>query len=118
MSSLTDMEKAIEDHRNMLILSKNLSDFQINNLKTWPMLVFDNVDKCEIDYNFFDDNGNFVPGHVHFNFTFKDGIPSHQVKTATENLNSWVKSVFFSSTEVKLLNEGEEIKAEDHDGSN
>lgn len=104
-----DFNKVIEDHRNMLAFSKQLSDFQINNLKTWPMLVFDRVESCEIDYNFFDEEGNFVPGHVKFNFKFNGDLPLEQVDTAKTNLSSWVKSVFFQETDVRVLHEGVEL---------
>jgi hypothetical protein len=104
-----DFDKIVEEHRNMLILSKNLSEFHINHLKNWPMLVFNDVDKCEVDWNFFDENDVLSPGYITFNFTFKQKPQVQELKKAQENLSSWCKCLFFKETEVTLLDEGKKI---------
>ena len=47
-------KNVIDDHRQALMLSGNLSDWHLNNLKTWPRIVFDNVKDFTLVYDFTD----------------------------------------------------------------
>lgn len=109
-----DFDKIIQDHRNMMTLSKNLSDFQLNNLKSWPMVVFDHVDKCEISYNFFNEKEELQPGEITFNFFFKEQPSKEVADKAFENVSSWCKTIFFKETKISFQNEGESFRSEDH----
>jgi hypothetical protein len=100
----------IDDHRNMLSVSKNISIFQEQNLKKWPYIVFDNISKCNIKYNFISKEEEFYEGIVEFDFIFKNNeSPSEIIKTRGLNsLKEWTQSLFWSNTHVVFKIKGEE----------
>lgn len=100
----------VDDHRNMLMVSKNISIFQESNLKQWPMIVFDNIDSVNIDYDFINSEEEFYEGKVVFDFSFKDGqFPIDEKKQkALEDLTTWTRFLFWSNTSVEFKLKGNE----------
>lgn len=98
----------IDDHRNMLMVSKNISEFQETNLKQWPLIVFDNVDEVSVDYDFINASSEFYEGKVVFDLTFKENIyPSEEKrKKAFEDLTLWTRFLFWSNTAVEFKLKG------------
>ena len=41
----------VDDHRNMLQISKKISVFQEQNLKSWAFIFFNDVQKVKVDWN-------------------------------------------------------------------
>ena len=73
-SDLKQTESIIEDHKKMVIMTGSLSDFQLNNLKTWPFLLFDELETAEITYDFtklVGEQSELSPGTVQFNFIWR-----------------------------------------------
>jgi hypothetical protein len=114
MNKNTKQEKNIVDaHKQALILSGQISDFQLKNLKTWPFLLFDDIDKIEIEYDFTkkqadDTNTNICAGEIIFNLIFKD---SFKVKKDTkyiglQNLRLWTKFLLWKDTKVIIKRNG------------
>jgi len=103
-SNSADVKKnntIIDDHRNMLMVSKKISVWQENQLRGWCFIVFDNISSIKIKYDF-DDGEEFNPGKVEFIFDFKV-IPEGLVKDkGLEHLTLWTQSIFWSNTEVKF----------------
>lgn len=102
----------LQEHRRSVLLSGNLSDFQLQNLQTWPFMVFgDDLLEASIDYDFTTKSadGRLVsPGIIVFDFKFKDD--KYIVNTKhLENLSLFVKFMFWSDTEVKFKIREEEI---------
>lgn len=91
----------LDDHRNMLMVSKKISEFQEINLKTWGLIVFDDVDSVKIDYNFIKKD-QFYPGNVCFDFKFKNGkIPTGEKKNkGITSLYTWTCLLFWTDTKV------------------
>ena len=91
----------IDDHRNMLMVSKKISDFQETNLKNWPLIVFDNVESVKIDYNFIKKN-EFYAGAVTYDLKFKENqIPDLATKTrALKSLYEWTALLFWTDTKI------------------
>ena len=102
----------VDDHRNMLMISKNISTFQEQNLKQWPLIVLDNVDSVKVDYDFINNQDEFFEGKVSFDFTFKEGqYPTDDKrKKAFEDLTIWTKFLFWSNTSVEFKLRGREWK--------
>lgn len=102
-----EQEKMLEDHKKMLIMTGNLSDFQLENLKTWPFIVFDNVSKVEIEYDFSEvlkndlgeDTEGIGAGKVTFNLS-ADKVPKED---QIEKLRNWTKFLFWKDTEVEVI---------------
>ena len=95
----------------MVILTGNLSDFQLENLKKWPFLLFKDLDTVEITYDFTKlvaEQEELSPGTIQFNFKFKKDISLDREHTRKQldTLTLWTKFLFWKETEVKFLNSG------------
>lgn len=98
-----DQKTLMDDHRNMLMVSKNISEFQEKNLKAWPLIVFDDIDKVEISYNFINNKGLFFAGDIVFNIFFKGEEPNEKVKKqGLTALDYWTKILFYTDTKVNF----------------
>jgi len=73
----------LENHKKMFLLSGNPSDFQLNNLKQYPFVVFGKIlKKVKIEYSFIKPETNQIyPGYVSLDFSIK------QKDNKIENLN-------------------------------
>lgn len=100
----------VDDHRNMLALSKNISGFQEQNLKSWAFIFFDNVDKVEVKWNFFKNNKSkdFYAGKVVFDIKFKKGIEIdlEKAQVGLDRLEASTKFLFWSETKVTIKKSG------------
>lgn len=105
----------VADHRNMMMFSKNLSDFQLSNLRSWPNILFDNLDSSEISYNFWNDNV-FYAGQVEFNLIFKKGskISAEDASRKLQALELWTKFLFFADTNVIIKRNGRKWTVKKH----
>jgi hypothetical protein len=99
----TAQKTILDDHRNMLMVSKKISDFQETNLKNWPLIVFNDVDSVKIDYNFVRKN-EFFAGIITFDLSFKDNkIPDEETKKiAITNLYQWTTLLFWTDTKINF----------------
>ena len=87
-------------------MTGNLSDFQLTNLKTWPFIVFDDVEKVEVNYDFSqivkDERGEEVSGigagKVVFNLSTKQIPKPEQI----DKLKEWTKFLFWKDTKVEV----------------
>lgn len=99
----------VDDHRNMVMVSKCISEFQENNLKTWGHIVFNDVETVKIDYDFVDGKREeFYAGKVSFDFTFREGKEPDEdrKKHAFKNLTNWCQVLFWADTEVSFKKKG------------
>ncbi len=130
MSENTKEETSVvDDHKKMLIMTGNLSDFQLDNLKKWPFILFDQtLEKVEIFYDFTKLVANeeeLAPGRVSFNLTFKKDVEAETEdeaydKSAMEDqvdreeetkkklgmLSLWTKFLFWKETKVEFQRSG------------
>ena len=109
-------EKIIDEHRQAIFVSGNLSDFQLKNLKTWPFVVLNDLQAVKIDYDFLDydveekEDGE-IPigaGKITFDFRFskKTKISKEKRKVALDHLELWTKFLFWKDTEVIFKRNG------------
>lgn len=109
MSQLKD-QHIVDDHRNMLMVSKKISKFQEANLQSWAFLFFDKLDKLEVNWNFIRKNKNrdFYPGKITFDLKFpKDhNIDDETAQLAIDRLTACTKFLFWSETEVIVKKSG------------
>jgi hypothetical protein len=102
----------VEDHKKMLLMTGNLSDFQLTNLKNWPFLLFDKeLESVQVKYDFtklVDDNEELFPGYVQYDFEFKLGtkLDRERTKMLLETLGLWVKFMFWKETRIEILKSG------------
>lgn len=111
-------EKILNEHRQMLLFSGNISDFQLTNLKNWPYIVFgDELDKVEIHYDFKlaqpdeEKVTDITAGTVSFDLYFKNNERPSDIETQIQYLEIWTKYLFWQDTNVSFKVEGKEWEA-------
>jgi hypothetical protein len=113
MSENTKQETTVvDDHKKMLIMTGNLSDFQLDNMKKWPFILFDeNLEKVEINYDFTKlvaEAEELSPGRVSYNLEFKKGIKLNrdETKEKLKMLTLWTRFLFWKETKVEFQRAG------------
>ena len=100
----------IEDHKKALIVSGNISDFQLKNLKNYPFIAFGKiVESVEVSYNFKHLGAEQVhPGSIIYNFKIKNGIrvKKEDLKNGIIHLKWLTKILFFNDTDVIITRNG------------
>ena len=100
----------VDDHRNMLMVSKKVSVFQEQNLKSWAFLFFEGLKEVEVSWDFIRKNKaqDFFPGKISYNLKFDKGTEiSDEVATVgLERLEACVKFLFWSETKVNIKKNG------------
>ncbi|HLD91649.1 MAG TPA: hypothetical protein VI911_11680 [Patescibacteria group bacterium] len=105
----------VEQDRTNLLLTGVVSDFQLQNLKIWPKLVFDNLDTFNLKYDFcLDENSEkenslgIYSGTVEYDFIFKKGskVSKKTKERALHDIANWVRFLFWSDTEVIFKRKG------------
>lgn len=108
-----------QEHKYITQLTGKLSDYQLTNMKTWPFVVFDNLEKVTIEYNFeketIDETTKektvvLYAGFVTYDFIFKTEVKEEQKEKALQALTVWTKFMFWKDTEVNFKKEGKEWK--------
>lgn len=106
----------VDDHRNMLQVSKKISKFQEENLKSWVFICFDDVKKVDVSWDFIRKNKSedFFAGKIVFNITFeKNKTPSNDIaQKAADWLEGCTKFLFWSETKVTIKKGGKKWKME------
>lgn len=102
--SRAESNTIIDDHRNMLMFSKNLSQFQINNMNGWVHVFFTNVEKADVSWNFIDGEGLFCSGSVNYDLTLGE---NEETNIACNYLILATKTLFWEQTEVIIKINGE-----------
>lgn len=109
--------KVVEDHKKMIVLSGQISEFQLNNLRQYPFVVFDDyIDTIELEYNFLkevekeDQKENeepvevIYPGDVSYTINFKKTpeYSKEEMEYRLTQLAKWVKYLFWLETTVHI----------------
>lgn len=98
MEKPKEQQNIVDSHRNMLMVSKSLSEFQLQNMKQWPFVFLQGVKSVEIKWNFIK-NDLFYPGEVSYD------IRSELKNVGDEGLiflDLSTKVMFWSDTTVKI----------------
>ncbi len=106
-------ETKIADHRQMVVMTGNLSDFHLANLRNWPYVIFEKKDleSVGIDYNFTkqsDEGEELDAGSVTYDFKFKKE-PTYSKEELTKRLSElrrWVRLIFWEDTQVNFKKKG------------
>jgi hypothetical protein len=96
-------ETVLDDHRKMLTVSKHLSDFQLQNLKKWAFVAFDNVDNSMVDYSFIDGEDQFYAGRVIFRINLESDITTDEKIKRSTFLADWTRVLFWTDTKVEVF---------------
>lgn len=103
-------QSVVDDHKNMLMLTKKISEFQEQNLKTWAFIFFEQVEKMSVSWNFIKNNESkdFYPGKVIFDIQFKKGtkIDPKMAQLGMERLEASTKFLFWNETKVIIKRSG------------
>jgi hypothetical protein len=95
-------ETVLDDHRKMLTVSKNLSTFQLDNLKKWAFIAFDNVDNNTVSYSFIDGEDQFYAGRVVFKINLETDIDKEEKFKRSTFLADWTRVLFWTDTKVEV----------------
>jgi hypothetical protein len=105
-----DDKSVVDDHRNMLMVSKKISTFQEQNLKSWAFIFFDNVKEVDVSWNFIKNNKSqdFYPGKIEFNIKFDKGtkIDDEKAQLGMDRLEACTKFLFWNETKVNIKKSG------------
>ena len=102
----------VDDHKKMLIMTGNLSDFQLDNMKKWPFILFDQeLEKVEINYDFTKlvaEQEELAPGRVSYNLEFKKNtkLNRDETKNKLQMLTLWTQFLFWKETKVEFQRAG------------
>lgn len=115
MAEEQEKPSIVEEHKKMVIMTGKLSDFQLENLKKWPFLLFDELAAVNITYDFTKlvaESEELSPGTVQFDFKFKTDTKLDRdfTKKQLETLTLWTKFLFWKETEVRFLHAGKKWK--------
>jgi len=105
-----DNQTVVDDHRNMLMVSKKISVFQEQNLKSWAFLFFPELREQEVEWDFIRRNKSkdFYPGKITFNLKFPKGteIDDQVAQEGINRLEACVKFLFWNETKVSIKKNG------------
>lgn len=104
----------VADHRNMLQVSKNISSFQEENLKSWAFLFLDDVETVKVSWNFLRRNKakDFFPGKITYDIKFKENseFDVENISMAVDQIVACVKFLFWKETKVEMKVDGKKWK--------
>ena len=100
---MDNSETLLDDHRKMLTVSKHLSDFQLQNLKKWAFIAFDNVDNSLVDYSFIDGEDQFYAGRVIFKIKLEEDISTEEKFKRSTFLADWTRVLFWTDTKIEVF---------------
>lgn len=116
MSEEKQESTIVDEHKKMVMMTGNLSDFQLENLKKWPFLLFEDLETVKLTYDFTklisDKEEELSPGTIQYDFTFKKGtkLDRDLTKKHLGTLTLWTKFMFWKETEVRFLVAGKKWK--------
>lgn len=104
---LVNIEKLLEDMRNITMLTGEISSVHLLNLKNWVFIAFDNVATVEIDYDLskakYTSLENKSTGFVNFKLTTKDPeFQQQNLQARSTTLTQWVRSMFWNDINVLI----------------
>lgn len=95
----------VDSHRNMLMVSKNLSEFQIQNMKQWPFVFLNGVKSVKVNWNFIkkneEDQDEFYPGEITYEIEM-ESASDIDINVGLLHLDTSSKLMFWSDTIVKF----------------
>jgi hypothetical protein len=105
-STNKDTQNIVDEHRKMVVMTGNISDFQIENLKQWPFVVFgEDLKESKVDYDFVQGKeGDLCAGSVNFDFNFKK--EPKEITKGLDFLTHCTRYLFWADTEVTFTNKG------------
>jgi len=95
------MSSIVEDHRKMMILSGNLSDFQIKNISKYPSVFYPGFIESRVDYDFGGTGVNHA-GTVQYKITLEKIMEPESKEKEEDALNACVKFLFWKETDVRI----------------
>jgi hypothetical protein len=115
MSLDNESKDVVNEHKTQLLLTGNLSDFQLTNLKKWPLILFENINSVSIHYNFHLDEKSVEAnalglhaGIITYDFDFNKNarITKKQKEQKLNKLVFWTKFLFWNDTQVIFKRKG------------
>lgn len=102
---MSDTEAKVRELAKLSILSNRISEVHETNLKAYPFIFFNGLDKAEIDYNL--ERG--TKNHVAFNITLKVGATNHFLEKRFLALDQSVKNLFWKEVTVSVKLNGKKV---------
>lgn len=115
--STSDVEKTLVDLKNMSILTGELAELHIKNLKAFPYIFFDHITSCELSWDInLQREANKKTSWVKYNLTIKES--NDLMQNRVERMTWSVKNLLWNDTEVYVYVNGTkyESKTEEKQG--
>lgn len=103
MSDNNDLS-LLKDLNMGMIMTGQLSEIHLKNMKTYPFIFFDNIDEIQMGFDIIVDPANVVPGSkstVVYGIRFKDDKLPNNLQEGYENLCKCLNALFMR--EVRVL---------------
>jgi hypothetical protein len=106
---MPNTEQILEEHKKLAMLSNNLSDFQLENLKTYPFIVFDSIESAKIEYDVHlkDNRTSVVKYHIK---STKEVDTLNFVSERVSSLKQWVRKLLWNEIVVEVFYNDKELK--------
>ena len=88
--------------KQLLILSKKLSEWHVKNLNNFIFIAFDNVASVEIDYDVSQGPGSYVIFNVKKKDSRKKIAEKSQIARRCQDVEHWVRSIIWEEVRVEI----------------
>jgi hypothetical protein len=119
MQDYKNAEQIIQESKTALLMTGELTEFQLTNLKNWPMIVFNDLEKVILKYDFQLDGASkdanalgLCAGTIEYNLIFapKTKISKEKKEEGLTLLTQWTKFLFWNDTQVIFKKGGKKWK--------
>lgn len=91
----------IEEMKKLILFSKRLSEWHLKNLKMWPLVVFNDLIKAEVEYNIGDRPDE---SYVNYLIRFKDDAKPQDFELRCKHLHQWVQNLLWTDIGFSVQN--------------
>jgi hypothetical protein len=92
-------QEQIQEMRKLALFSKRLSEWHIKNLKLWPQIALEGLQKAEVEYSIGD-----RPDECYINYVIKvnDGTDMSDFALRASHIEKWVKSLLWNDINFSM----------------
>ena len=105
---MKNTQEILEDMRKITMLTGEISKIHQENLKTWPYVIFNEINSVEIKYDLTKDYTKEV-GEGYIEFRMESGSDQDSIDTRCNALAAWVRNMFWNEIKIIIYNNNKKI---------